>query len=75
MAATILSVCSSSAEEQQNPESAEEHAQEALATLEAAIDKGYNNLAELEHNPELDVLRDRPEFSRLVSRLETHRVR
>jgi hypothetical protein len=42
--------------------------QEALDTLKKAIECGYGNLEWIKQDPDLLLLRDDPEFQKLVSR-------
>jgi serine/threonine protein kinase len=43
---------------------------QAIATLREAIAKGYRNLAHLRKNPDLDALRSREDFQKLLAELE-----
>ena len=45
---------------------------EALDTLEQAIDFGIANKKWIDHDPDMDALRDHPRFIELVSRLDTN---
>jgi hypothetical protein len=42
--------------------------QEALDTLKKAIECGYGNLEWIKQDPDLLLLRDEPEFKKLVTR-------
>jgi hypothetical protein len=42
----------------------------AMQWLKKALAAGYSNLPDLEHNPDLDALRDRQDFKKLLAELE-----
>ncbi len=69
-AACGFALCAWSAKEQEDRQTFERFAERAIQVLQAAIAKGYDNDAELKSNPELDAIRDLPEFSLLVKQLE-----
>jgi tetratricopeptide (TPR) repeat protein len=48
-----------------------EYEQKALAALQSAVDHGYKDVMTLEKEPELDPIRDRPEFKKLLERVKT----
>ena len=58
-----------------NPDSKAEQIQRfsdrAISVLQAAVNAGFENLSELEANPELDPIRDRPEFSELLEHIKS----
>jgi serine/threonine protein kinase len=62
-------LCAWSASEQGDQDAAVQYAEQAMETLRCSIDKGFKSVDELASNPELDSLRDRPDFSRLIAEL------
>jgi tetratricopeptide (TPR) repeat protein len=48
----------------------EEYAQKCVAALREAIKQGFDSPSELQNNPELDAVRDRPDFQQLVTGLQ-----
>jgi hypothetical protein len=65
-----LALCAWSAKDSGSQQAYQQHAQRAVEMLKAAIAKGYDNVAELKRNPELDALRDLPEFAALLRQVE-----
>jgi tetratricopeptide (TPR) repeat protein len=51
-------------------EQADAEADRAMACLRQAVAAGYKNVAQLEQDPDLDALRDRADFTKLVARSE-----
>jgi serine/threonine-protein kinase len=56
--------------ESQRKELAQTYADRALATLRQAVQKGYKDVANLKKDQDLDPLRSRDEFQKLVAELE-----
>jgi tetratricopeptide (TPR) repeat protein len=54
-----------------NPEKAEAHAVKAIALLQRSIQAGYKNLGVLNKDIDLDALRKRDDFRKLLSSLES----
>ncbi|MBI1382701.1 MAG: protein kinase [Planctomycetaceae bacterium] len=54
---------------EKNPDRAEELAAAAVATLDEAIDSGYDNVYSVDHSHEYDPLRDREDFRAVRARL------
>jgi hypothetical protein len=50
---------------------ADDQADRAMAWLRKAIAAGYNNVANMKHDTDLDALRDRTDFKALVAGLQT----
>jgi serine/threonine-protein kinase len=75
-AACIFALCVPLAEhdsrlsESQRKEKARGYAERALATLRQAVQKGYEDVAHMKKNTNLDPLRSRPEFQKLLKELE-----
>jgi hypothetical protein len=49
---------------------AEQYARRAMALLLQAVQKGYNNVAHMKKDTDLDSLRQRPDFRQLLRNLE-----
>lgn len=49
----------------------EEIIEELLATLRTAIDAGFRDLDQLNNDPRLEVIRQRPEFKEIVELVES----
>jgi serine/threonine-protein kinase len=49
---------------------AEQHARRAVVLLRQAVQQGYNNVAHLKQDADLDGLRPRPDFQQLLAELE-----
>jgi hypothetical protein len=52
------------------PDEGSAEADKAVATLRRAVTAGYNNLEELREDPDLDALRQREDFRKLVHEAE-----
>jgi serine/threonine-protein kinase len=52
-------------------ELAQSYGDQAVKLLREAVEKGLNNLSEIEHNTDLGVLHDRPDYRRLLTELNT----
>jgi hypothetical protein len=56
--------------EAKRKELAESYAQQALALLQEAVKIGYKDLARMKKDPDLESLRQREEFKKLLAELE-----
>jgi hypothetical protein len=55
---------------EKNARRAQFYADRAMATLKAAVAKGYKNLAQMKKDTDLDPLRQRDDFKKLMAELE-----
>jgi hypothetical protein len=63
-------LCAGAAANADASEVAKRSAEEAIALLKQAVAKGYKNAAKMKEEKDLDALRDREDFRRLVADLE-----
>ena len=49
----------------------QEYADQAMALLQKSVDAGYQNAAHMQQDADLDPLRDREDFKKLLAKLET----
>jgi hypothetical protein len=49
---------------------ADQYAARAVELLRRAIENGFQNLEQLKHDPELDALRQRDDFKKLLAELQ-----
>jgi hypothetical protein len=54
--------------------SSERLAEEAMALLKEAVAKGYKNAAHMKQDKDLDALRDRADFQKLLAELEAKKI-
>lgn len=72
-AACVFCICASAIPANQTDElsvdqekAREKYLSDALATLKLAIQAGWDDFAHIQEDPDLKILRDRPEFSKLI---------
>jgi serine/threonine protein kinase/tetratricopeptide (TPR) repeat protein len=74
-AACAYALCAAAAKQAKTPVAAaygfEKLAQEAMALLEQAVARGYKNAAHMKQDRDLDALRERADFQKLLAKLET----
>jgi tetratricopeptide (TPR) repeat protein len=68
--ACIFAIAAERRDEPDGPLLKEERAQRAITLLSQAVAKGYKNVAHMKQDKELDALRDRDDFKKLLAKLE-----
>jgi tetratricopeptide (TPR) repeat protein len=73
-AACAYAMCAAGAKQEKSPGTgapgSEKLAEEAMALLKQAVARGYQNAAHMKQNRDLDVLRQRPDFQKLLANVE-----